>query len=181
MVVVRGVAFMWWRKADSNGVQRNRRNNAEADELQGRTATLEMVQNPMRERPRRATSAAAQNDRSSGGGSSNATESESGPGTNLEGGDATDAADVYYSEVATLSRRLPMQQASPCTLLLPDGGVAYSRSTNTSASGVLAPGTNAGAGAYESSAVINTRMHSPKGKHGNRDSRAVSGGNSWRV
>lgn len=78
-----------------------------------------MVQNPMRERPRRATAAAAQNDRSSGGGSSNATESESGPGTNLAGGDASDAADVYYSEVATLSRRLPMQQASPCTLLLP--------------------------------------------------------------
>lgn len=58
------------------------RDNAETNELQGRSATLEMVQTPMWERPRRAATAAVQNDSSSGGGSRNAT--ESGPGANLE-------------------------------------------------------------------------------------------------
>ena len=58
-----------------------------------------------------------------------------------------------------------------------DGGVAYSRSASSS----LAPGSNAGAGAYENSAVINARMHSPNGKQGNRDSRAAPGGKSSRA
>eukprot|EP00729_Bicosta_minor_P012743 gene12743-14210_t len=49
LVVIGIIVFILHRKAGSNGVQRNQRNNVEADELRDRGATLEMVQNPMRE------------------------------------------------------------------------------------------------------------------------------------
>eukprot|EP00729_Bicosta_minor_P021481 gene21481-2503_t len=49
LVVIGIIVFILHRKAGSNGVQRNQRNNEEAEELRDRGATLEMVQNPMRE------------------------------------------------------------------------------------------------------------------------------------
>lgn len=76
LVVIGIIVFILHRKAGSNGVQRNQRNNAEAEELRGRGATLEMMQNPMWEQQR-------------------GTAVEGGPAANLE-----DVADVYYSEIA---------------------------------------------------------------------------------
>lgn len=72
LVVVGIIVFILWR----NGVQGNQRNNVEAEELRGRGATLEMMQNPMWEQQRGAAV-------------------EGGPAANLE-----DVADVYYSEIA---------------------------------------------------------------------------------
>lgn len=163
LVAVGIAVFIFHRKAGSNGVQRNQRNNAEADALRGRGATLEMMQNPMWEQQR-------------------STAAEGGPATNLE-----DATDVYYSEIAEVPNQdadgyvvdnslaepetpvyatyassgapdaafyaAPADGDGVATYTAPldanavsasppeDGGVAYSRSANS----VVAAGSNTGA------------------------------------
>lgn len=147
LVVIGIIVFILHRKAGSNGVQRNQRNNEEAEELRDRGATLEMVQNPMREQQRAAVDvyyseiAEAPNQDADGYVVDDSlAEPETPVYATYASSGAPDA--VFYTAPADgdgfATYTAPLDANAASASLPEDGGVAYSRSANS----VVAPGSN---------------------------------------
>lgn len=146
-LVVIGIAvFMLWR----NSVQGDQRNNAEAEELRDRGATLEMVQNPMREQQRATVDvyyseiAEVPNQDADGYVVDDSLAEPETPVYATYASSGAPDAEFYAAPadgdgVATYAAPLDANAASAS--LPEDGGVAYSRSANS----VVVPGSNTGA------------------------------------